>query len=185
VFGTWVWGDQDVTTLDISSTTSTVEAEGEYAYVGSGTGGLFAIYIGTPNRPLQVSVTQLDGGAEDIVAADGRLFVLTSSDGSGRTSNGVGIYDLPMPNQPVRAGFVNLLDEPQRAALSETYLYVAVGGAGMVVIDVSDPSNPLRIGTVPSGDASMAAAVAGGSVFVADRAGGMFTVRAQGCAPSP
>jgi len=181
VFGTWVWGDQDVTTLDISSTTTTVEAEGEYAYVGSRTGGLFTIYIGTPNRPLQVSVTQIDGGAEDIVAADGRLFILTS----GRTSNGVGVYDLPMPNQPVRAGFVNLLDKPQRAALSETYLYVAVGGAGMVVIDVSDPSNPLRIGTVPSGDASMAVAVAGGSVFVADRAGGMFTVRAQECAPSP
>jgi hypothetical protein len=185
LFGTWVWGEQDVTTLDISSSASTVEIECEYAYVGSRTGELRAVYIGTPNRPLQVSVTQIDGGAEDMVAAEGRLFILTSSNGSGRTSNGVGVYDLLTPQKPVRAGFVSLLDKPQRAALSETYLYVAMGGAGMVVIDVSDPSNPLRIGTVPTGDASMATAVAGGAVFVADRAGGMFTVRAQGCAPSP
>jgi hypothetical protein len=182
--GIWVPGAPDVTTVDVSSTSSTVEVTDDYAYVGSVTGAVRTVNIQDPGRPMVVSVASIEGGASDIIAADGKLIILTYSINS-TTTNGVAVYDLPMPMLLASEGFVRLSDRPRRAALSGAFLYVAVGGGGMAVVDLSDPSNPRLIGTVPSGDASSAAAVAGGSVFVADGAGGLFTVRAQGCVPAP
>jgi hypothetical protein len=158
---------------------------GDYAYSGDRKNSIYAINVVDPQRPVHISTVTVEGSVESILAQSGHLFVLTSSSIKPNSADGVGIYFLPSPVLPLPIAFLNLSARPYRAALSEDYLYVATGLAGLEVIDVSDPASPLRIGSVPSGDASTGTVVVGGAVFVADGTGGLFELPAQGCVPSP
>jgi hypothetical protein len=181
LFGTWTPGDAEATTIGLQlATTTALTVAGDYAYAGERANSIYVVYVPDPKKPLLISTTLVNGTVEHIIARGEHLFLLTSSSSN---ANGLEVYQLPTPINPVPFGSLNLSARPFRAALSGDYLYVAVGFAGLEVIDVSDPASPVRIGSVPSEGASVGTVVSGGLVFVADGAGGLFSLPAQSCVP--
>lgn len=184
LFGTWTPGDAEVTTIGLQLATITaLTVAGGYAYAGERANSIDVVYVSDPKRPLHISTTLVSGTVECLITRGEHLFVLTSSNNKPNTADGLGVYQLLTPITPVPIEFLSLSAKPFRAALSDDYLYVAVGVAGLEVIDVSDPVDPVRIGSIPSADTSVGTVVSGGSVFVADGAGGLFSVPAQSCVP--
>lgn len=64
---------------------------------------------------------------------------------------GLAIFDVENPSQPIQIGTC-LTPASGKIELAGTYVYMAAGWSGMIVIDVSDPTAPEIVGDVPPED---------------------------------
>lgn len=66
------------------------------------------------------------------------------------SSNGLKIFDIADPLNPVQIGNIDLSAVSQRFRIRDNLLYLASGGKGLVIIDITDYSNPEIVGTYDS-----------------------------------
>jgi hypothetical protein len=134
--------------LDTPGQANDIALQGTLAAVADGTGGLLAVDLADPARPVSLGGLPLDNCIA--VALDGRFAYAVSQD------EGLAAVDLADPAHPVRT---DLVPWEGSAAAGGVSLH-ASGGllfatdlyAGILIYDLQDPAHPLRISqTVPYG----------------------------------
>jgi hypothetical protein len=188
-FGVYRLGENAPSTVDIArAATTAVGVSGDYAYVGSRNRQRHVVSVANPDAPSSLGTGPLEGSGVEVFAGAEYVYYVTSNEFAGG-ENGVAVYDVTLPFQPLFAAFLRLsggpVDRPVDAAMWVGTLYLAQGRGGLQVIDVSDPLNPTRIGSIASDGATTGVAAVAGAVFVADGTGGLFSVPTQQCETSP
>jgi|GEM_PF-3209818 len=101
-------------------------ADGNFLY-SCGSEGVEIFDRLSPMSPVSLATCPTDN-AEGVYAAYGYAFIADSTD--------IEIFDLSEPNAPVRAGTVGSYSNAYRTYVSNYYLYLAAGTAGLEIYDL-------------------------------------------------
>ena len=74
--------------------------------------------------------------------------------------------DITLPGSPREIGSITTPGEVNELFLAGSYLYVAAGDVGLLVVDVSDPTQPVEVASVAIEDGADKVSVAGDRAFV-------------------
>ena len=141
-----------------------VAVSGSRAFVANGAGGLLAIDISDPTRPLRAGGLPLAGAAQGVAAAGPQVYVAAGSGG------------------------VNVVDGSGAPQLSATLATAAVvydaadsdGAAllaardGLRVVDLSQPNNPVLVGYLATSEPLAGVAAVGGVAYLAAGRAGLL-----------
>jgi hypothetical protein len=139
-----------------------------------GEDGLLLIDISDPSQPTHrgsYAFAQTFNDLDDVVLLDDLAFISAGSE--------VHIIDIGNPDSPSLLGSVSTVGsvQSQGLAVTDNYLFVATGSAGLQVIDIRDRDdigiNPVVIATYDSAGTASAVAVAGRYAYVADGSNGL------------
>jgi len=111
------------------------------SFVGSG-GGVLALDIADPASPRLLSERiQTYGVVCDLFydSSTQRLYVAAQQEG-------LSIWDLSVPSNPIRLGLCPSPANAWRVAVSGNYAYVADRDSGLRIISVADPTQPYQVG---------------------------------------
>lgn len=120
-----------------------VDATGNFAYVADNGSGLTVYDVRTPSQPVRILTVGTSGPAAKI-GRMGNILMVATSGGSARLH----IYSLSNPASPSEIGSLagQLIEFDARVS----YLYAAMGTAGVSVIDLTDPTRPSSINVIRS-----------------------------------
>jgi len=138
--------------------TRTVAAGGDHAYFASGPTVLI-VDLSDPATPQVAGEIALLSTAE--IAVSGDLTYLASE------ADGLQIYDVSTPAEPVRIGSHGLPERPQSIAVADDLAYVLAGG--LRIFDVSTSAQPVEIGLVEMYGVDLA--ISGDHAYVVDGIG--------------
>ncbi len=166
--------------LDISDPTNPVEVGyyesfysgyyvsviGNTAYITAGYHGFLVIDVTDPTNPTWVRIINIMFGGKMIIEGD-YLYVL---------GNGMDVFDISDPLNPVNIGHVALYIQPSRFAIDGDYAYVTSYNYDWFrVVDISDPSDPIEISNLEI-DEAYAVDILGNYAFVASARSGLVVV---------
>ncbi|MDG1325121.1 MAG: SdrD B-like domain-containing protein, partial [Opitutales bacterium] len=99
-------------------------------------------------------------GFSDFVTTGNDLAIL------GNGPSGVDIFDIGSGVRPIKQSTFNTPGSVRKAALSENYLVIADGKAGLTVLDLTSIESPSQVWNIPQESPANAVAVAGKIAFV-------------------
>jgi len=105
---------------------------------GGNLGGLFAVDVSAPEKPLITSHICLPNEA-DVVAAKGSLAYVAIA------GNLLQVVDYSNPAQPVLAGSTHLYAPAYFLATSNNFIWATEGSEGVEIVDVSDAAAPIVV----------------------------------------
>ncbi|MAU01384.1 MAG: hypothetical protein CL608_29950 [Anaerolineaceae bacterium] len=148
----------------ISGYSEFVTVQGNYAYVGEGT-GLTVLNISNPTSPYVEKrlVFSLTSRVNNIVFSGSTALV---ADGSG-----LRMIDISDPTQPAEIGFLDTTGSALDIAISGNTAFVAASEDGLRMVDVSDPTQPAEIGFLDTLSYPSRIVVNGTIAFVMDDEG--------------
>lgn len=127
--------------VGIPGQSNNVDAEGNFAYVASGTAGLRVVNVSNPSAPTIVGSLDTPGNANDVKVCGHNVYV---ADGA----SGLQIIDISNPAAPLLLGSVDTPGNANDVIACGMLAYVADGASGLHIIDVSDPTAPFIVGSV-------------------------------------
>ena len=86
------------------------------------------------------------------------------------------VIDVSSPAQPRVVGYCDTPGQAREVVVSDAYVYVADGDAGLRVVDVSDPSQPREVGHWDTPGIARGIAASGVCVYIADADSGLCVV---------
>ncbi|HEY0458606.1 MAG TPA: Ig-like domain-containing protein [Pyrinomonadaceae bacterium] len=147
--------------LQIPGYANSVAANGNYAYVASGSAGLQIVNIGSGTSPQISASLDTPGNANDVKISGNRAYI---ADGSA----GLAIININNPSAPFLEGFVDTPGSANDVAVDGNFAYVADGLSGLQIIDVSNPSSPVIAGSVDTPGTAVGIGVSTGYAVIAD-----------------
>jgi hypothetical protein len=100
-------------------------------------------------------------------------------------SDGLRLYNIANPAQPVSVGNANNGGSAENVVVSGNYAYLANYTDGMRIYDVTTPSNPVSVGNAPAGaGTTYGVAVSGTNIFVANGDDGLRVYGATFAGPA-
>jgi len=158
--GNWPFGPSNAVALDPAR---------NLAFIGSGH-GVFVLDVSDPSHPVELSeAVRTRDGVQSLCYQDSRLYVAAKADG-------LEIWDVSVPANPVLLGWLDTSGEANGIAIAGNYAYVACAGNGLRVVDVADPQSPHEVGYCYMTGETRGVAVAGHYAYVADDGGGLRVV---------
>ena len=137
-------------------TAYSVRVVGNLAYVAANIAGVVAVDISDPSHPVVRGALPNSAGAYDVRVEGNRAFAATWLDG-------FRIYDISLPDKPVAVGVFPAACSHVAVNLGTAYL--AVGGAGVLMLDVRNPAKPVELGRYPGPGDFMHVEVVDGLVY--------------------
>lgn len=137
-------------------------------------GGLSNLNSASLTGPLSVdagrgvALGQVNNGgtARGLAVAGNYAYLANSGDG-------LRVYDISGPGDPVNVGAINNGGEAQGVAIVGNYAYVANGSDGLRIYSVSSPANPVNVGRTNNGGSAYGVAVSGNYAYVANGSDGL------------
>jgi hypothetical protein len=115
-----------VASVELAARGRDVVVLGDHAYVGS-SDDLYVIDLSAPHAP-EVVATIPEAGYAQSITGEGHLVVVNSA------SRGLRLFDVATPDAPVLVGNVDTPGYAYATSITDGLLYVADGGAGLVVL---------------------------------------------------
>lgn len=164
---------EKVSILDHWAATYSVDTNGEYACVATGSSGLRVVDISDPAYPIEVGsfVPSTIVFAVDVV--EDLAYVAAGN-------AGLRIVDISDPAHPAEIGFCNTAGSASGVQVVGDSAYVADGVNGLVIVDVSSPANPAIVHVVDTSGGAVDVDVSGGYAYVADYGGGFVVISLAG-----
>jgi len=129
------------------------------AFLPAGESGLWILKITDPSTPQEIGhIQQNVGGARNLVLRDNKAFIAW-------LRNGLLIYDMSNPNNPILLGSCPM-ERPFDVAVIGQYAYVPEAWEGLIVLDVSNPHNPSPVDTLDTPSDETGIAVAGSYAYL-------------------
>lgn len=116
---------------------------GTHAYVASYGSGLHAIDISSPAVPVETSVYDSPGSANDLVRIGSYIFL---ADGSA----GLRVVDISDPNAITETSFIDTPGWSRSVDIQGNYAYLANSQDGLLVVDVTQPVSSTLTGRYDS-----------------------------------
>lgn len=145
-------------------------AEG-YAYVASGSEGLFVIDVLDPSHPLVIGRVDTPGNANDVKVSGTFAYVAAGE-------AGLVVVDVADATAPFVAAQVDTAGIATDLVVVEDLVFVADGAAGVVALDVTDPGVPAISGTVDTPGNARGIDAVDDLLLVADGPGGVQVIDA-------
>jgi hypothetical protein len=143
---------------------SGVAVEGECAYVASG--GLYAISVADPARPLVVGYCGAVGRARGVAVAGDFAYVADDS------SNSLRVVSIADPAHPVLVGSCPIPGRAVKVAVRGQFAFVAADSC-FGVVSIADPLHPVMVGYLLGGSDEYNLDVCGDYAYVADIGAGL------------
>lgn len=124
-----------VVSVDLHGEAYSIAVENNYAYI-VGRDALWSVDISVPQSPEVTNYSPMGGPPIDIIVKGNRGYVV-------QYDSGIVIFDLSNPAAPTRIGFYQVT--ANRIAVQDSFLYVAAGGDGLIILDVGDPQHVVEI----------------------------------------
>ena len=121
-----------------------VYTNGNYAYLGEGSSGMYILDISNPQSPKKVGKYSLGGIVNGLAGDDRYIYLINYRSDLGATS--VRIVDVSNPGTPTTAGNFGVSSRVYDIYPAGNYVFVA-HISGLRVVDVSDPKKPFDRGT--------------------------------------
>ena len=145
-----------------------LDVNGNYAYIAAEEGGLQIIDITNPGNPIIAGSFATSGQALSVTLAANVAFVTNDC------SPGLQILDLKNPVTPHELSKYETKDAAYGAAVSGSYVFIAAGTSGLVVVDFSVIGNPWFLATCRTPDQVRDIAIVGNYAYLADNFGGLM-----------
>ncbi len=116
---------------------------GTHAYVASYSSGLHAIDISDPSTPVETSIYDSPGYANDLTRIG--QYVYLADDHAG-----LRVVDISNPNAITEVSFYDTPGWTTYAAIQGNYAYVANGQDGLLIVDVTEPMSSTLTGRFDS-----------------------------------
>jgi len=113
---------------------------------------------------LSVGHINNGGTASDLAVSGNYVYLANESDG-------LRIYDVTDPTNPVNIAHATNSGSANDVVISSNYAYLANGGDGLHIYDVSDPTNPVSVGQIYKGNFSITLVVTNNYAYVGDTSG--------------
>ena len=136
-----------------------IALSGEYLYLADGDGGL-KIYKTEVDGLVQVAELYTGNTRGVAVVGDSAYIV---------GSNGLELYDISDPTQPVSIGSYDT-GYAEKVVIQDRFAYVAEGLRGLSIVDISDPSSPYVV-SEGANPYAVGVAVSGKHAFLVDSEG--------------
>jgi len=152
---------QGRTWYDLPTGAGGITVEGNYAYIGMRSYGVYATDISNPLVPTVVSAYDTPGYAGRSVVAGDLLYLADEA-------AGLCILDISVPTSLT---FVSTYDTTSSAldvAVAGDRAYVAFGTLGLIVLDIDDPAAPRFVGSYDTPGSALGVDLAGDIAYVAD-----------------
>jgi hypothetical protein len=145
-----------------------VNAEGDYAYIGSfyGVGRFETVSMVDPAHPTLVGSCAISDIADHVFIANGYAYLAAGY-------SGMQIIDISNPSNPTVAGSFDPSPWVLHIFVVGSYAYAAAGG--LLVIDVSDPANPHQVAELPLSGAN-GIWVVGAYAYIASTVDGLVII---------
>ncbi|MDM8531619.1 hypothetical protein QUF63_10645 [Anaerolineales bacterium HSG25] len=140
--------------------------KGNYAYLTTGSTGLFVVDISTPTNPTLAGQTNAPAFK---IEAVGNYAYLTDN-------SSLHVVDITTPTQPISKTIYEANYYIHHVNHSNGYLYLATGFAGVQILDISNPLNPNLVATYNTPSYALTVQVLGNNLYVADYNGGLQIV---------
>jgi hypothetical protein len=146
------------------------------AAIAAHNGGLLIVDIHNPDAPILLGGSgPVLGSTFDVRYIGDRVYVASLG--------GLHIFDVSDPAHPTQLGFYdaikNNVANGQAVDVDGDYAYLAVGGAGLLILDVSVPAAPRLIASIDTAGFTTGVQVVGSKAYLAEREGGLQVVDLQ------
>jgi hypothetical protein len=157
---------------------STMDVEGNYAYVTGGTTGVHAFDVSNPGAPFIAGNIQYpnDYPSQNSFATSYQGGVLCVANGTGLL-----IINAANPDSLCQwTFFLTGANGSFDAAIKNNYAFVATGNGGMAVLDISNPASPTRVSNIGVAGSASQVILCGnyaylGSIGLVNLGGGAYT----------
>ena len=162
----------DISNLSLPSVCKVVNAgyavgvtvEGDYVYVGGGS-GLYVFNITNPANPVLAGFCSIPDSAEDIAISGNYAYVASYG-------GGLQIVNISDPTSPAIVGSL-VFPNARGVVVRGNYAFIADLSVGLHVIDISNPSEPILKGTCTTPSLGHEIAISGNYVYIADYGSGL------------
>lgn len=118
-----------------------IEVEGNYAFICTGTEGLYIADVSDSSLPDFISHLNMPGNNGNMAKSGNYLYISDQED----TLRVVSVSNPANPSQVGKLAFS--VDQARGICVSGNYAYIACRGTGLLVVDVSTPSSPSLAGS--------------------------------------
>lgn len=118
-----------------------VEVKDNYAFVMSGSAGMYVVDVSDRSAPSWVRTLDTPGSTREIDIVGNYAYI---ADGGG----GLQIVDISDPLAPIIVGTYDTPNSAQDVVVRGSLAYIADHSGGLKIVNVSVPSNPLLVGEV-------------------------------------
>jgi hypothetical protein len=118
-----------------------IVAQGNYAYLGSGSAGLRIVDVSDPSKPREVGFYDTPGFAANLVIAANKVYLTDWNEG-------LRIIDVSNLSQPQEVGFYRASNIAAIGVAGNVALIGEWGGSGIDILDVSNPSSIKKISSL-------------------------------------
>jgi hypothetical protein len=128
-----------------------LEGRGQVVYVASGKHGLLVVDVSDPTNPEIVwrYNPSTDTFGESVTLLDQTLYV-TMVDGAHAGLNGLHVFDIGNPTEPVLLEVLPIRDWVEDVTLAQDHMAIANTHSGIIVLDVRHPGAPKLLDTYPT-----------------------------------
>jgi hypothetical protein len=136
----------------------------DYVYLANNFNGIGLVNISDPQSPVYLRSIQTGNRVTHLEVRDQLLYC---------SSDGLIIYDLSDPGNPVELSYTPLPNSTERFKIKGDRVYLAARTNGLVIIDISDPENPTILGQLDTPGSAMDLDVHDDRVYLADWRSGL------------
>jgi hypothetical protein len=135
-------GTTPIAVTDLGENIVSIEGFRSDFFAGSMQGTLFTVNFDSDNTPIEVGSVALGGEVMGVTSSGSRAYCALGSDGK------VAIVDITSQQDPQLISTHSVGGNAKSIVKVDNYLYVAVGGTGIVVLEI-DGDSLNRVGSLP------------------------------------
>ena len=135
-----------------------IAAEGNYAYIAEGEGGLIIVDISNKNNPQKIIQFQIGGDAERVIIEGDYAYVVD------RFHDDLIMINISDAHRPYEVGRYES-GSPHNAVIRGDYAYIAES-RGLVIVDISNKSRPREVGIWDKNGSMEAIAIQGDYAYI-------------------